>query len=186
MSQGRGRARTNRALAAVVAAALAAVVTGAAWLPAPVARAEDRNLVAARNGAQVIKYTSERGGEWRAAKLIDEQITPAGWASADESMPQEIIVRLPALSRFNTLVFDLTSDVPESKWARDVAIYTADPFPTIGGWKLVARIQLARQPGEQRFTVEPVDGRFIRLVITSAQSPDAPRVSLNEVKVFMR
>lgn len=166
--------------------ALGVVLTGMAWLTAAVAAAEEGNLVAARNGAQVIKYTSERGGPWKAANLIDEQVTPAGWASADASMPQEIIFRLAALSRFNTLVFDLTSDAAEGEWAKDVAVYTADPFPTMGGWKLVARVQLARRAGEQVFTVEPADGRFIRIVISSAQSPDAPRVSLNEFKAFMR
>jgi hypothetical protein len=148
--------------------------------------AEDKNLVASRNGAQVIKYTSQRGDEWRADKLIDEQITPAGWASADSSMPQEIIFRLPAPSRFNTLVFNPTSDAPDSEWAKDISVYTADPFPTMGGWKLVARVQLTRRPTDQVFTVAAQDGRFIRLVIASAQSPDAPRVSLNEFKVFMR
>jgi hypothetical protein len=101
------------------------LVATTAWLAPTRPSAEEKNLVTARNGAQVIRYTSERGGEGRAEKLIDEQLPPAGWASAEGSMPQEIIFRLPALSRFNTL-------------------------------------------------------------ITSAQSPDAPRVSLNEFKVFMR
>jgi len=160
-------------------------VTAASVAPVSVP-AEEKNLVAARNGAQVIKYTSQLGGEWRAEKLIDDQIMPAGWASADGSMPQEIIFRLPALSRFDTLVFNPQSEAPDSQWARNVSIYTADPFPTMGGWKLVAQVQLTRLPADQVFTVAPVDGRFIRVVITSAQSPDAPRVSLNKFKVFMR
>jgi len=168
---------------AAPAVILVAIVT---WLAPASLRAEEKNLVAARNGAQVIKYTSQLGGEWRVDKLIDEQITPAGWASADGSLPQEIIFRLPALLRFNTLVFNPRSQAPDSQWARDVAVYTADPFPTMGGWKLVARVQLTREPTDQVFSVDPADGRFIRVVITSAQSPDAPRVSLNEFKVFMR
>jgi hypothetical protein len=168
------------------AAVVVALATTVASLAPSLLPAEEKNLVGARNGAQVIKYTSELGGEWRAEKLIDEQITPAGWASADGSLPQEIIFRLPALSRFNTLVFNPQSEAPDSQWAQDVSVYTADPFPTMGGWKLVARVQLTRQPMDQVFTVDPVDGRFIRLVITSAQSPDAPRVSLNEFKLFLR
>jgi hypothetical protein len=152
--------------------------------------AEERNLVAARNGSVVIKWTSEWGqsesGEWRARHLIDEQITPTGWAAADGSMPQEIIFRLPILFRFNTLVFNPKSVEPDSHWAKDIAIYTADPFPTMGGWKLVAQVQLTREPVDQLFTVPAVDGRFIRIVITSAQIANAPRVSLNEFKVYMR
>jgi hypothetical protein len=168
-----------------VAMVVAVVVTATSLAPAS-ASAEEKDLVAARNGAQVIKYTSQLGGEWRAEKLIDDQVTTAGWASADGSMPQEIIVRLPALSRFNTLVFRTQAEAPESQWAKDVSVYTADPFPTMGGWKLVAQVQLGRLPADQVFTVTAVDGRFIRVVITSAQSPDAPRVSLGKFKVFMR
>jgi hypothetical protein len=77
------------------AAVVVALVTTVASLAPSLLPAEEKNLVGARNGAQVIKYTSELGGEWRAEKLIDEQITPAGWASADGSLPQEIIFRLP-------------------------------------------------------------------------------------------
>jgi hypothetical protein len=170
----------------VVAMVVAVVVTATSSLAPASVCAEEKDLVAARNGAQVIKYTSQLGGEWRAEKLIDDQVTPAGWASADDSMPQEIIVRLPALSRFNTLVFNTKTEAPDGQWAKDVSVYTADPFPTMGGWRLVAQVQLARVLADQVFTVAPVDGRFIRVVITSTQSPDAPRVSLGKFKLFMR
>ena len=166
----------------VVAAGVATLAMTAAWL----APAQDRNLVAAANGGQVIKYTSERGGQWRAQRLIDEPATPSGWASADASLPQEIIVRLAAPSRFNTLVFSLDRGTPEGEWARDVSIYTADPFPTMGGWKLVATVSLARHTMDQTFTVAPTDGRFVRLLITAAQAPDAPRVSLGRFGLFLR
>ena len=178
--------RSDRHVRVVVAAGVAILALASVWLAPVPMPAEERNLVAPRNGAQVIKYTSERGGQWRAEKLIDEQATPSGWASGDNSLPQEIIVRLPAPSRFNTLVFNLDSGAPDGEWARDVAIYTADPFPTMGGWKLVTTVSLARQTADQTFTVTPTDGRFVRLLITAAQAPDAPRVSLGRFKLFLR
>lgn len=179
--------RQRRRTRSVVAAWVVTLAMTATWLLAPVSMpAEELNLAAARNGGQVIKYTSERGGQWRAEKLIDEHATPSGWASADGSLPQEIIVRLPAPSRFNTLVFNLDSGAPEGEWARDVSIYTADPFPTMGGWKLVATVSLAPQKVDQTFTVAPTDGRFVRLLITTAQAPDAPRVSLGQFRLFLR
>jgi hypothetical protein len=101
-------------------------------------------------------------------------------------MPQEIIFRLPASSRFNTLVFNTGSDAVDGQWAREVSVYTADPFPTMGGWKLAAQVELKREPVDQVFTVPAVDGRFIRLLISSAQSTGAPRVSLGRFKVFLR
>jgi hypothetical protein len=171
---------------AITAAALAILALAAAWLAPLQMAAEERNLAAARHGAQVIKYTSERGGPWRAEKLIDEHPAPGGWASGDRSLPQELIVRLPAAARFNTLLFSLDSGAPEGEWARDIAIYTADPFPTMGGWKLVATVSLARQAADQTFTVPSADGRFVRLLITSAQAADAPRVSLGRFGLFLR
>ena len=175
------RRRARSRVAAIVALAIAAA--GLAPLPT---RAEERDLAAARNGAQVIKYTSERGGRWRAAAIIDEGATAGGWASADGSLPQEIIVRLPVAARFNTLVFSLDGGAPEGEWARDVAIYTADPFPTMGGWKLLTTVTLVRQTGEQAFTITSADGRFVRLLITAAQAPDAQRVSLGRFRLYLR
>ena len=178
--------RRPRRTRALVAAGVATLTMTAAWL-APVSMpAEERNLAAARNGGHVIKYTSQQGGQWRAENLIAEHAMPSGWASADGSLPQEIIVRLPAASRFNTLVFNLDSGAPEGEWARDVSIYTADPFPTMGGWKLVATVNLARKTTDQTFTVAPTDGRFVRLLITAAQAPNAPHVSLGQFRLFLR
>jgi len=57
--------------------------------------AEERNLAAARNGAQVIKYTSEQGGPWRAERLIDEHEPPGGWISALTCTPASGIACAP-------------------------------------------------------------------------------------------
>jgi hypothetical protein len=56
----------------------------------------------------------------------------------------------------------------------------------MGGWKLVAAVSLARQAGDQTFAVTSTDGRFVRLLITGAQAPDAPRVSLGRFGLFLR
>ena len=175
------QARSRRRLLAVLG--LGAALTG---LGIGRPTADERDLVAAASGGQVIKYTSELGGDWRAARLIDGAAAPGGWASADASMPQEIIFRLPASTRFNTLVFMGPGDPARGQWAREVAVYAADPFPTMGGWKLVAQVELVPEPGDQSFSVPASDGRFIRLLITRAQSADAPRVSLGKFKLFMR
>jgi hypothetical protein len=56
----------------------------------------------------------------------------------------------------------------------------------MGGWKLLATVTLARQTGEQAFTITSADGRFVRLLITAAQAPDAPRVSLGRFRLYLR
>jgi hypothetical protein len=173
-----GCGRLVRALA--VASVAAAVCLAPAWLGA-----EDKDLAAAAAGAQVIKYTSQLDAEHGAHKIIEEHAAGSGWLSRDGSLPQEIIVRLPAVSRFNTLVLSAAGETT-AEWARDVAVYAAEPFPTMGGWKLVAEVRLEARPGDQTFTVPESDGRFVRLLITSTQSPGAARVALDRVKLLRR
>ena len=176
------RARHWDQLRGALVAALATFAM--AW--AATVHGDEKNLAAAGEGAQVIKYTSEQGGQWRAENIIADQPMPAGWASADGSLPQELIVRLPASARFNTLIFTLRSETPEAERARDVSIYAADPFPTMGGWRLVGAVRLASAPGDQVFAVAPTEGRFIRVLITSAQSQNATRLSLGRFNLLWR
>ncbi|HTS54049.1 MAG TPA: discoidin domain-containing protein [Burkholderiales bacterium] len=145
--------------------------------------AED-NILSPARGARIIKRTSE-DPQAVAANLIGPAAS-AGWRSADGSLPQEILFELPAATRFNTLVFTAAKDAPVDEWPRDVEVYTADPFPTMGGWRLVARATLSTEPGDQTLAVPPADGRFIRLLILSRQREGAARTALAQVKLFMR
>jgi hypothetical protein len=174
---------TCQVRARVITPVLVAVAMLMVW--APTTTAQDKDLAAARHGAEVIKYTSQAGPQWPAARLIDEPAAAGGWASADASLPQEIVVRLPASARFNTLVFNLDG-APRAEWAKEVSVYAADPFPTMGGWRLVGSVRLEPTPGDQTFKVDQADGRFIRLLITSTQSPAASRVALGRFGLFWR
>ena len=58
------RDRARRAPNGIVAAAAVALTVMATWLSPARLPAEEQNLAAGRNGAQVIKYTSEQGGPW--------------------------------------------------------------------------------------------------------------------------
>jgi F5/8 type C domain len=142
------------------------------------------NILSPLHGARVIKRTSE-DPQAVAANLIDPT-TSVGWRSADGSLPQEILFELPAAARFNTLVFTSAKDASVDEWPRDVEVYTADPFPTMGGWRLVVRATLGTDPGDQTFAASPTDGRFIRLLILSRQRDDAAGTALAQFKVFMR
>jgi hypothetical protein len=149
---------------------------------APGALADD-NLLSPGRGARVLKRTSEDPAT-PATGLIDEQ-GAGGWRSGDGTFPQEIIFQLPAVTRFNTLVFTPAEGEP-GQWPREVEVYAADPFPTMGGWRLAARVTLGTEPGDQTFTVPPTEGRFIRLLILSAQREGVPRVALGRLKIFTR
>ncbi len=147
------------------------------------ALAED-NILSPARGARIIKRTSE-APQAVAANLIAPAAS-IGWRSADGSLPQEILFELPAATRFNTLVFTPAKDAPVDEWPRDVEVYTADPFPTMGGWRLVARATLSTDPGDQTLAASSADGRFIRLLIISRQHEGAARTALAQFKVFMR
>ncbi len=150
---------------------------------APVAGADD-NILSPARGARVMKRTSE-DPRAPAANLIDDTAT-GGWRSGDGIFPQEIIFQLPAATRFDTLVLSPAPGAPVEQWPRAVEVHTADPFPTMGGWREVARVTLAPTPGDQTFTVPAIEGRFVRLVILSAQADGVPRVALGRLKIFMR
>src|SRR5262249_30785386 len=49
--------------------------------------ADGVNLVAARNGGQVIKFTSQLDGGGRADQLINEHEGSGGWAAGDNTLP---------------------------------------------------------------------------------------------------
>jgi hypothetical protein len=159
------------------------VVSSLLLLLAPPGAPADDNILSPDRGARVLKRTSEDPAA-PAANLIDER-SAEGWRSGDGTFPQEIIVQLPAVTRFNTLVFTLAGAEPD-EWPRDVEVYAAEPFPTMGGWRLAGRVTLERRAGDQTVTVTAVDGRFIRLLILSAQGGGVPRISLGRLKIFAR
>lgn len=152
-------------------------------LLAPPALAGD-NVLSPAGGARLIKRTSE-DPRAPAANLIAPGAA-TGWRSGDGTLPQEIIFQLPAATRFNTLVFTTAGDAPADEWPREIEVYTADPFPTMGGWRLVGRASLTKDPGEQTVTAPAAEGRFIRLLILSTQRQGVPRIALGRFEVFMR
>src|SRR5262245_38183750 len=93
----------------------------------------EENILSALPGARIIKRTSEDPLA-AASNLIDSR-TSVGWRSADGSLPQEILFELPNATRFNTLVFTPAREAPVDEWPRQLEVYTADPFPTMGGWR---------------------------------------------------
>lgn len=144
----------------------------------------DDNILSTANGARVIKRTSE-DLQQIAANLISSS-TSDGWRSADDSLPQEILFELPAATRFNTLVITPLKDVPTEEWARDIEVYTADPFPTMGGWRLVVRATLTTDTADQTIATPPADGRFVRLLILSRQDRRASRTALARFRLYLR
>lgn len=161
-----------------LAAAVLALLVGAGAAPAA------DTLLSAARGARMIKRTSEAPGA-PAADLIDERAT-AGWKSADGTFPQEIIFELPSRVRFNTLLFTPSPDAPVEQWPREVEVYGADPFPTMGGWKLAGRETLPGGPGDKTYPIPPAEGRYIRLLILSAQGAPVPRVALGRFGIALR
>ena len=88
--------------------------------------------------------------------------------------------------RFNTVVVDPAGDPNSINWARIIEVSTAVRFPHMGGWIPIITAELNAVAGFQTFVFDDVEGRYLRLMITAAQSSDAERVSLASIALFLR
>jgi hypothetical protein len=139
-------------------------------------------------GGRIESVTSEMTHDsWAAVHLIDHRTPPGtAWESrAHDPFPQEVVLsffdRQPAW--IGAVVLNPhTQEYPEH-WAKDVEIWTSLESATAGFVK-TASLALRPEPVEQTVTFPPVEARFVKVRVVSAQAPDAYYVSLGKVRVL--
>jgi hypothetical protein len=155
------------------------------------------NLVAAKNGGTIVKFTSQLDDEnWSVRNLIDgtvwdgrePQTGTNGWASKDAKFPQEIIFsfRNREVKLINKVVLDPTIPDPTfiGRAARDFEIWvTTDTDPDKANWKLVLIGTLRNEKRRQEFYFLPTEARFVKLRILSNHGSDR-YVALGEFEVY--
>lgn len=183
----------------IVAAATLVFTTTA--LAAPTV-AGTRNLVAAENGGQIVKFSSQAVDEngqpipqWAVTNLIDGKHvvgshTPEdsyGWCTQGTPSPDDpawVIFELPEQRLISRAVIDPTTDDPEwlGRWVKNVRI-SVSTEGVDGPYKSVGSYVVVRQGIKQTFDFTPVEARWIKLDITSNWGSDYC-VGLGEFEVY--
>ena len=162
------------AAAAIGGLAMAASATPAA---AQTARRAPQNLFLSDNGVRVVGFSSEYGSGWEAANLIPSRadldpanaiVRPLIWSSApDAPFPHWLLFELRARQWITHLVFDNyleeEADHPGIS-SKDIEIWVGDDRNAL---RRAARFTLARNQRDQAVRLEPVETRFVKIVITS-------------------
>lgn len=139
-------------------------------------RPED-NLFLQESGARIEAFSSEFGSGWEAANLTPARSDfdaggapqrPLIWSSASMApFPHWILFRFEKPTWFTSFVFDNflaeEADHPGIS-AREIELWVGDAPETL---TRVASFQLARNAAGQRVKVEPVQARYVRLVVLS-------------------
>jgi outer membrane protein OmpA-like peptidoglycan-associated protein len=154
-------------------AALAMVTLGLV-AATPASAAEPPNLVSAKAGATVVARSSSYGGSWDVENLVANQERSDGavptWCTANGApFPHWAVIQLPKRSWLTTLVFN--NFLPDERgWpgisAKDVELQVSDQSAS-AGFQTVARFQLERNENNQMVRLEPAQGRWLKIVITS-------------------
>lgn len=156
--------------------ALLCAFIGFAALPARAERPED-NLFLLEKGARIEAFSSEFGSGWEAANLTPARSDfdaegapqrPLVWSSASMApFPHWILFRFEKPIWFTGFVFDNflaeEADHPGIS-AREIELWTGDAPDAL---TRVASFRLARNAAGQRVKVEPVQARYVRLVVLS-------------------
>ncbi|MAU28550.1 MAG: hypothetical protein CMJ07_05125 [Pelagibacterales bacterium] len=141
--------------------------------------AED--LIALGSGGKAIHWTSEKY-PFITKNIIDNNINTY-WVSSGNILPHVLTFSLPSNKRFEALSFISKTNHDRGTWAKHIRVSSADPFPHMGGWEILAEIDLPETGDEKYITVDAKRGRYFRLEIFSTHDQLATEASFNQFKV---
>ena len=153
------------------------VMAAAAPMIAPAAGRAPENLFLSDNGVRVVGFSSEYGSGWEAANLVPSRadldpanaiIRPLIWSSApDAPFPHWILFEFSDRQWVTHLVFDNyleeEADHPGIS-SKDIEIWLGEDPSDL---RRAASLTLARNQRDQAVRVEPVETRFVKIVIAS-------------------
>ena len=142
--------------------------------------AED--LISIKSGGKAIHWTSEKY-PFITKNIIDD-IEETYWVSSGNTLPHVLTFSLPSNQRFESLSFISKTNEDQGTWAKHIRISSADPFPHMGGWEIIADIDLPESGDEKIINIEAKRGRYFRLEIFSTQDELAKEASFSSLKVL--
>ena len=109
------------------------------------------------------------------------------WISAENSSVQTVTFRLRGNLPFNPASITHPGSPQPENWAKSTPLATADPYPHMGGWRMVASLKLEAKNALQTFSFPRVRGQYIRLSVHRAQGGDsANQVSVAEIELSLQ
>ena len=142
--------------------------------------AED--LISIKSGGKAIHWTSESFPNL-AINIIDG-IEDTYWLSAGNTLPHVLTFSMPSNKRFEALSFKAENSNGQGTWAHHIRISSANPYPHMGGWEVIADIKLPITGQEKIIAIDRKRGRYFRLEIFSTQDQAASEASFGEFKVL--
>ena len=144
--------------------------------------AYSKDIIATQSGGKAVHWTSENSPHLTINVI--NGVKEGHWASLDNIFPHVLTFALPKNKRFEAVSFTAKNKGNQDSWAHHIRISSADPFPHMGGWEVIAEIKLP-QNGEEKFiTLEGKRGRYFRLEIFSSQDKSSSKVTFGKFKVF--
>jgi outer membrane protein OmpA-like peptidoglycan-associated protein len=142
---------------------------------AAAAAGEDaKDLLRADAGTKIVAFSSNYEGSWDVTNVIDDSDDWLGplpvWCTADGAQfPHWVVIELPNITWFTTLIFN--NAIPDEEgWpgisAREVRVQLSTTSAG-SGFHTVASFQLERNKNRQEVRLDPVQGRWLKIVITS-------------------
>ena len=144
--------------------------------------AYSKDIIATQSGGKAVHWTSEKLPH--ATINVINGVKEGYWSSSGNIFPHVLTFALPNNKRFEALSFTAKNINDRGSWAHHIRISSADPFPHMGGWEVIAEINLPESGEEKIFSFEGKRGRYFRLEIFSAQDNTASNVTFGKLKVF--
>ena len=141
-----------------------------------------KDLISIKSGGKAVHWTSEKVPH--VTKNIIDDIEETYWVSSGNTLPHVLTFSLPNNKRFESLSFITKNNHKPGTWAKHIRISSADPFPHMGGWEVIADLNLPITGVEKIITIEPKRGRYFRLEIFSTQDENAKEASFTQLKVL--
>ena len=136
---------------------------------------EPINITSSARGAKIVAFSSNYGGSWDVNNLIDTNEDWQGelpaWCSESEApFPHWAVIELPKKEWLTTLIFNNVIPDESAGWtgisAKDVRVEVST-VNAQQGFKSVASFQLELNKNSQLVRIDPIEARWIKLVITS-------------------
>ena len=142
--------------------------------------AED--LISLKSGGKAVHWTSEKF-PFVTQNIIDYK-EESYWVSSGNTLPHVLTFALPINKRFEALSLISKNENEKGTWAKHIRVSSADPFPHMGGWEVIANIEMSEKGDEKIISIDSKRGRYFRLEIFSTLSETAKEASFSQFKVI--